>query len=257
MDGGDSKTQDIEEKRQFEAELQMSSAKLPRTFEGALAALDALITRTPGKGADLLFNRNLDLIKDCVERLALPLSRVKWVHVAGTKGKGSTCAMCESMFRQMGLKTGLYTSPHLLTVRERIRINGESLNEEQFSKSFWHCWDKLLETHSEVYPVLQSFSPSDLHFFKSIVCAFHVLSLIGDVLSLEIRVPNDANLLSFPDSRRVSFHDRTKCVQHFPDLITVSQSCWVILRSHLIAWLFSFSCIGGCWNSGGGVRRSF
>eukprot|EP01028_Stygiella_incarcerata_P006927 TRINITY_DN2827_c0_g1_i1.p1 TRINITY_DN2827_c0_g1~~TRINITY_DN2827_c0_g1_i1.p1 ORF type:complete len:553 (-),score=146.98 TRINITY_DN2827_c0_g1_i1:185-1843(-) len=159
MDGGDSKPQDIEEKRQFEAELRMSSAGLPRTFEGALVALDALITRTPGKGADLLFNRSLDSIKDSVKRLALPLSKVKWIHVAGTKGKGSTCALCESMFRRMGLKTGLYTSPHLLTVRERIRINGEALPEEEFSKSFWYCWDRLMETHSEEseFPMLPTF----------------------------------------------------------------------------------------------------
>ena len=43
---------------------------------------------------------------------------------AGTKGKGSTCAMAESMLRQCGYRTGLFTSPHLIDVRERIRING-------------------------------------------------------------------------------------------------------------------------------------
>ena len=46
------------------------------------------------------------------------------VHVAGTKGKGSTCAMVESILRHSGYTTGLFTSPHLIDVRERIRING-------------------------------------------------------------------------------------------------------------------------------------
>jgi folylpolyglutamate synthase len=46
------------------------------------------------------------------------------IHVAGTKGKGSTCAMVERMLREAGYRTGLFTSPHLIDVRERIRING-------------------------------------------------------------------------------------------------------------------------------------
>jgi folylpolyglutamate synthase len=52
------------------------------------------------------------------------LSKLSVIHVAGTKGKGSTCAMVESILRHCGYKTGLYTSPHLIDVRERIRING-------------------------------------------------------------------------------------------------------------------------------------
>jgi len=52
------------------------------------------------------------------------------LHVAGTKGKGSTCAMMESALRAQSYKTGLYTSPHLHTFRERIRIAGEMVSEE-------------------------------------------------------------------------------------------------------------------------------
>jgi folylpolyglutamate synthase len=57
---------------------------------------------------------------DLTERL----SKLSVIHVAGTKGKGSTSAMIESILRNAGYKTGLYTSPHLIDVRERIRING-------------------------------------------------------------------------------------------------------------------------------------
>jgi hypothetical protein len=52
-----------------------------------------------------------------IEKLAV-------VHVAGTKGKGSTCAMTERLLRATGLRTGLFTSPHLITEMERFRING-------------------------------------------------------------------------------------------------------------------------------------
>jgi dihydrofolate synthase / folylpolyglutamate synthase len=53
----------------------------------------------------------------------------KIIHVAGTNGKGSVCAMIDSICRAQGYRTGLFTSPHLVTFRERIRINGEMISE--------------------------------------------------------------------------------------------------------------------------------
>ncbi len=52
------------------------------------------------------------------------------IHVAGTNGKGSVCAMLDSILRAQGYRTGLFTSPHLVTFRERIRLNGEMVSEE-------------------------------------------------------------------------------------------------------------------------------
>ncbi len=59
-----------------------------------------------------------------------------FVHVAGTNGKGSTCAMIESGLRAAGVRTGLYTSPHLSEPTERIRIAGQPVTREQFSAAF-------------------------------------------------------------------------------------------------------------------------
>ena len=58
-------------------------------------------------------------------------------------GKGSVSSMVESILRKSGLKTGLYTSPHLVDVRERIRVNGELLSETKFEKYCKYVWDKL------------------------------------------------------------------------------------------------------------------
>jgi folylpolyglutamate synthase len=77
------------------------------------------------------------------------LDRLNIVHVAGTKGKGSTCAFVDSVlarYRQRGgppRKVALFTSPHLIAVRERIRINSAPLSEELFAKYFFQVWDKL------------------------------------------------------------------------------------------------------------------
>ncbi|UYV81919.1 FPGS [Cordylochernes scorpioides] len=71
------------------------------------------------------------------------ISNLKVIHVAGTKGKGSTCAFTEAILRVHGLKTGLFSSPHLIEVRERIRINGDPLSKDQFVRYFWDVYNKL------------------------------------------------------------------------------------------------------------------
>jgi dihydrofolate synthase/folylpolyglutamate synthase len=58
----------------------------------------------------------------------------KVIHVAGTNGKGSACAMIDSICRAQGYRTGLFTSPHLVTFRERIRVNGEMISEQAVAK---------------------------------------------------------------------------------------------------------------------------
>ena len=63
--------------------------------------------------------------------LAFPERETKVIHVAGTNGKGSTCAIIDSLARSHGLKTGLFTSPHLVDFRERFRVNGEMISEEK------------------------------------------------------------------------------------------------------------------------------
>ena len=60
-----------------------------------------------------------------------PEKELKFIHVAGTNGKGSTCAFIASFLAQKGYKTGLFTSPHLIDFRERIRINGKAISEEK------------------------------------------------------------------------------------------------------------------------------
>jgi dihydrofolate synthase / folylpolyglutamate synthase len=72
-------------------------------------------------------------IERLLEKLGNPHLATKTVHIAGTKGKGSTSAMIASILKEAGYKVGLYTSPHLLSYTERIRVNGKPITEAEWA----------------------------------------------------------------------------------------------------------------------------
>ncbi|XP_023194517.1 folylpolyglutamate synthase, mitochondrial isoform X1 [Xiphophorus maculatus] len=74
------------------------------------------------------------------------LDHLNIIHITGTKGKGSTCAFTERILRTYGFRTGFYSSPHLVQVRERIRIDGRPISNELFTKYFWQVYGRLDET---------------------------------------------------------------------------------------------------------------
>ncbi len=75
--------------------------------------------------------RNTELL---LESLDNPETSYRAIQIAGTNGKGSTAVMLDSISRAAGIKTGLYTSPHLVSITERIRINGEQISEDDFAR---------------------------------------------------------------------------------------------------------------------------
>ena len=68
-----------------------------------------------------------------LELMGNPQKDLKYVHVAGTNGKGSTCAMVSSVLRKAGYRVGLYTSPHIYCFNERIQIDGENITDEELA----------------------------------------------------------------------------------------------------------------------------
>jgi dihydrofolate synthase/folylpolyglutamate synthase len=94
--------------------------------------------RTVGPGGRPRYD--LTRIGVLLQRLGEPQNRVPAVHVTGTKGKGSTCAMIASILAQSGYAVGLYTSPHLHTVRERIRLGLTPVTEEAFTAMVERVW---------------------------------------------------------------------------------------------------------------------
>ena len=75
--------------------------------------------------------------------LGRPGERAKIVHVAGTNGKGSVCAFVTSVLERAGISTGLFSSPHLVDIRERFRLNGEMISREAFASCLNRVMDSL------------------------------------------------------------------------------------------------------------------
>src|ERR1041385_1767257 len=71
----------------------------------------------------------LENTRQLAARAGDPQNQLRFIHVAGTNGKGSTCAMLESIYRAAGLRVGLFTSPHLVSFRERIQVNRQLISE--------------------------------------------------------------------------------------------------------------------------------
>ncbi len=109
-------------------------------YSAALKYLGSFVDferQPPGQAGRIAFT--LERIKALAERLGHPERRFKSVHIAGTKGKGSTAAFCESVARAAGLRAGTYTSPHLVDVRERIRLDGRPVPRGLLARALTRC----------------------------------------------------------------------------------------------------------------------
>ncbi|MCH5299109.1 MAG: bifunctional folylpolyglutamate synthase/dihydrofolate synthase [Ruminococcus sp.] len=91
----------------------------------------------------------LDRIKRFLEILGNPQDKLKFVHVAGTNGKGSTCQLLSSVLTEAGYKTGLFISPYIVDFRERIQINGEMISEEILEDAVERTFPILLRLREE------------------------------------------------------------------------------------------------------------
>eukprot|EP00798_Chlamydomonas_sp_ICE-L_P001558 gene1558-32940_t len=159
------------------------SSSTGRSWDELLATLGSLIA----------FRKRADANgwRDAFENMPVYMQRIgldkeidslSIIHVAGTKGKGSTCAMVESILRQSGYRTGLFTSPHLIDVRERVRINGEMVSKDVFESHFWDCYNKLEATSTPTMGI-----PGYFRFLTILALRIFVSQQV-DVVILEVGV---------------------------------------------------------------------
>jgi dihydrofolate synthase/folylpolyglutamate synthase len=106
------------------------------TYDEAVRALFSLGRELASPQQARVQKFGLENITTLSEALGNPHRAVPCVHIAGTNGKGSTAAMLESILRTAGFRTGLYTSPHLERINERIRVAGDEISDEAFAAAW-------------------------------------------------------------------------------------------------------------------------
>ena len=112
-----------------------------------------------------------------LHRLGDPHTAVPAVHVTGTKGKGSTSAMIASILRASGYAVGLYTSPHLHTMRERIQVNGEPLTEAEFAEAVEVVWPSISAMSAEGVTTFEALTGMAFRWFASLRLDWQVLEV--------------------------------------------------------------------------------
>ncbi|XP_072985691.1 folylpolyglutamate synthase-like isoform X2 [Typha latifolia] len=156
---------------------------LSSSFEAAMEALSSLISRRK-RGTGSNRGEKLEKMFTYLKILGFEeqINKLKIIHIAGTKGKGSTCTFCEAILRECGLRTGLFTSPHLIDVRERIRVNGSDMSKEKFLYYFWNLWNQLKEK------VVEDLSMPPLFQFLTLLAFKIFLSEKVDVAIVEVGI---------------------------------------------------------------------
>lgn len=162
---------------------QFSTRARARDYEDALSLLDSLqsnratVSSLSGKGSD----PNKDAIPEMIDWAQkagyspsdFTKAGLRCVHVAGTKGKGSVCNMVQNILAQYQKnqstgtevgKIGVFTSPHLVTVRERIQINGSPISEAMFTHYFFELWDRLSRSAASA-SIPNAESPENMPFY--------------------------------------------------------------------------------------------
>ncbi|KAJ8941136.1 hypothetical protein NQ318_004255 [Aromia moschata] len=162
--------------------------KQARSYQDAIEALNKLQTNQQyikNASAKPKAETNIAEVTKFLTRTGLSLEtldKLPIIHIAGTNGKGFTCAYCENILRNHGYKTGFYSSPHLLDVRERIRINGKPISKNDFVTYFWRLYDMLDSQKTDPHDM-------PLYFRYMTILALHVfIEHKVDVAILEVGI---------------------------------------------------------------------
>lgn len=121
-----------------------------RSYGDMLELVQQITAARPQRSPD-----NVNITLRLIKRLGLEesLHKMKYVHIAGTKGKGTTSVYTSELLRSYGAKVGLFTSPHLVDIRERIQVDGKLLPHATFAKYFFDVYDRhqqLLSSDSDI-----------------------------------------------------------------------------------------------------------
>lgn len=136
------------------------------TYDEALEYIHGIYWR----GSKLGLSRTREIL----ELLGNPQKQLKFVHVAGTNGKGSTCAMLEAIFRKAGYNTGLYISPYIIKFNERMQYNGEPISDTDLAEITEYV-STFAETMQDKPTEFELVTAIGMEFFKRKKCDIVIL----------------------------------------------------------------------------------
>ena len=128
-----------------------------------LTLVDAERNRLSGPRQKAIYN--LERMDSFLERLGHPHRRTPSIHVAGTKGKGSTAALCDSVLHAAGLRTGFYSSPHLHSFCERIRRDCQPVTQELFASLVEDLWPQRGHDSGDTVTLFEFMTGMAFHCF--------------------------------------------------------------------------------------------
>jgi dihydrofolate synthase/folylpolyglutamate synthase len=138
--------------------------------------LDRIFSAYPmyHKVGSAAYKEGLENIEALLDIIGNPQRKLRCVHVAGTNGKGSVSSFLSSYFQELGYKTGLFTSPHLVDFRERIRINGEMISVEDVLAFFEEYQEKFAHLEPSFFEITTALA---FHYFAKQKVDFTVIEV--------------------------------------------------------------------------------
>lgn len=177
----------------------------------------------------------LERTRELLDRIGRPQDKLKFVHVAGTNGKGSTCAFLESVLRAAGYKTGLFTSPYIITFEERIRVNGQNITSEDLRDVTWY-----VREHAEAMAEATGEHPTEFELMTAV--AFEHFARSGcDIVVVEVGLGgrlDSTNIIEAPEAcviTRIGL-DHTDLLGNTLEAIATEKSGIIKPGAAVISW---------------------
>ena len=171
-------------------------------------------------------NPGLERVSKILEILDNPQDKLKCIHVAGTNGKGSVCAIIETILRKSGIKTGLYTSPHIFEYTERIKINGHDIPENAFADLVFKICN-LADKNNISLTEFEILTVAAFKYFKQQNCEIVVLEtgLGGRLDATNVIKSNLCAIITHIDFDHIEFLGNTKDKIAFEKAGIIKENC--------------------------------
>ena len=137
----------------------------------------------------------LEHTEELLDKIGNPHLHLKFIHIAGTNGKGSTCAIINSILRKCGLVVGLYTSPHLVRFNERIQVNGEQISDADIALFMKNNYNEIKNIETTFFETTTAMA-FDYFYRKSVDIAIIETGLGGRLDSTNVISPEVCGISS-------------------------------------------------------------